>query len=190
MRASIGTAILVLLLAVPPAFATVCPVAGPITNDICDSAIPLGNNPQDVMLQGNTAMATHDYDIGHDNPCTGARSYGPDVVYSAVIDPECVLNVTLTLCDLVQWYDQSLYVVTDCFDLLVDCSGSDSPCIDTDCPPEAVAWSNTGGVPQTVYIVLDGKFPSSGGAWDMYVNTDCVVPVDASTWGTIKATYR
>ena len=190
MRVHIGTAIIALLIAVPPASATDCPIEAPVTNEICESAIPLGTNPVGLMLQGNSALAVSDYDIGHDNPCTGARSYGPDVVYSAVIEPECVLNVTLTLCDLVQWYDQSLYIVTDCFDLLLDCAGSDSPCIDMVCPPEAAAWSNTSGSPRTVYIVLDGKFPSSGGAWDLTVHTDCVVPVAPSTWGAVKATYQ
>jgi hypothetical protein len=182
--------LLLLILAASPSIANDCPDPAPVINDVCDSAIPLGENPQYVMLTGHTGMATHDYDIGHDNPCTGDRSDGPDVVYSVVLHPECVLNATLHNCDPVgAWYDQSLYMVNDCINLLAKCAGSDTPCFEGNCAPEAASWDNDTGVNQTVYIILDGKFPSSAGSWILEVSTDCVVPVDESTWGMIKATY-
>jgi hypothetical protein len=190
MRTVIGATLIGLILVVPGVRAQSCPPAEPVANEVCEAAIPLGTNPVALTLEGNTALAVHDYDIGHDNPCTGARSDGPDVVYSVVLGPECVMTATLSLCDPHFWYDQSLYIVADCVDLLADCAGSDQPCIDEDCPVEQATFSNTSSQPRTVYIVLDGKFPSAGGAWNLDLSTDCVVPVDATTWGAIKATYR
>jgi len=191
MKSWIGASILAACIVASPLFAQVCPDPATVPNEICDAAIPLGLNPDALTLQGNTALAVSDYDIGHGNPCTGARSNGPDVVYTAQVAPTCVLTVTLSLCNPVQWYDQSLYIVADCLDLLAACQGSDSPCdANGNCPIEQASWSNDTSSTQTVFIVLDGKFPSSGGAWNLDIGTDCVVPVEPATWGAIKATYE
>jgi hypothetical protein len=166
-----------------------CAPAAPVVNDICEAAIPLGLDPLDIVIEDNTSMAIHDYDIGHDNPCTGARSTGPDVVYRVDVSPTCVLNVVLANCAPDNWYDQSLYVVLDCQNLLAACVGSDAPCVDSVCPDEEVSWANETQQVQTLYIVLDGKFPSSAEGYVLSISTDCIVPVDATTWGSIKATY-
>lgn len=179
-------------LALAPGFsvATECSQPEPVTNDVCASAIPLGANPDNVWIMGNTELATHDYDLGHDNSCTGAQSRGADVVYSFTVDPSCVTTVFLWLCDDVQWYDQSLYMTTDCSDMLSDCRGRDWPCVDGVCPGENAVWANSSSQTETVYLVLDGKYPSSHGAWIVDIFTDCVVPVENTSWGRIKSTYR
>ena len=42
-----------------------------------------------------------------------------------------MLNATLHNCDPVgAWYDQSLYMVNDCINLLAKCAGSDTPCFE------------------------------------------------------------
>lgn len=189
LPALVPAALLVLALA-PPAAASSCPPPEPVVNDRCASAMPLGSNPHQLRLTGSTELATDDYDIGHDNPCTGAQSRGPDMVYSFTLDSGCLATLWLHLCDPVRWYDQSLYVTTQCGTMLGDCSGRDWPCIDGECPWEHAGWHNQSGTPQTLYVVLDGKYPSSAGAWVLDIDTECVVPVEETSWGSIKASYQ
>ena len=170
--------------------AATCPVANSVSHDVCETAQPLGIDPSNLTVEGNTQFATNTYDVGHDNDCTGARSAGPDVIYRIDMSPGCIMTATLDLCDLADWWDQSLYFVTDCQDLLGNCRGSkDRPCENFKCVPEIAVFENVTPQMQTVYLVVDGKTPSAGGAFSLTVRSECVVPVEATTWGAIKASY-
>jgi hypothetical protein len=146
-------------------------------------------DPTNITVTGNTAMATDDYELGHDNPCTGHRSLGLDVVYKATVGHGCTIFADLRLCEGTPWYDQSLYLIMDCAAPLSQCFGSDEPCVGGSCPDEHVSWHNMTGMDQVVYIVVDGHQSYDNGAWVLDVTTDCLVPVEQRTWGSIKSIY-
>jgi cysteine-rich repeat protein len=131
----------------------------PLSNpDTCEEATPIECG--DVIKGVDTTGFTNNYNPGAGNPCTGYSASGEDRVY--------VLNVTQpTLVDAAmsnQNYDGSFYVVTDCANLLADCTGAD--CYPPPCT-KPVSFVAQPGV--DYYMIVDG-FGGANGTSDLSVS--------------------
>ena len=126
--------------------------ATPLSNDRCADAI---NLPGNGLITGSTAGASGDYDPGSGG-CTRAAASGADVVYSVQLQARERLQASLHA-----GFDSSLYVVTDCGDVLRSCvAGSD------DGDPEEVDF--VAQVAGRYYLIIDG-YGSGSGAFELSV---------------------
>lgn len=130
---------------------TNCPQPPP-SNDDCAGAIAV--NCGDVV-NGNLASATNNYDPTSAG-CTGFAAVGADVVYSLTVTQDQVVNL---LYDPSPEFDASLYVVTDCNNLLGTCvAGADDNV--TSPGDESLSFN---AVANTTYYIICDKFGSAAG---------------------------
>lgn len=124
----------------------------PPVNDQCEGAIDVSAGFSGVA---STAEALDDYDPGSGG-CTGFQAAGPDIAYLVDLAPGYRVIATM---DPVSYFDASLYMVTDCGDVVGTCVvGDDSG------NPESITYcSEEGGI---YYIICDGY---AAGSWgDFY----------------------
>ncbi len=135
------------------------PDAGTSTLSVTCSAAPgeTCDDPEPIACGDTVAVDTsfnvNDYELAAANACTGYNSAGPDKVF--VLNVAAPTNVSALMNN--QSYDGSFYVVTDCDDLLSDCTGADCfppPC---DKPVDFVAQPGV-----DYYIIADGFGGASG----------------------------
>ncbi|MBX3396098.1 MAG: hypothetical protein KF841_12100 [Phycisphaerae bacterium] len=136
---------------------TVCPQPNPT----CETAIAIDCDT--FFLSGSNIGAGNNYDPTAAG-CTGYAATGPDVVYSFTPTADTVMTVTMT--PTAVSFDGSMYVVTDCFDILGTCvAGSDNfPAL-----VEQVTFAATTGI--TYYIIVDA-FSGTGGTFDLVIECD------------------
>ena len=125
-----------------------CPVTiPPPTNDTCAGAIllPCG---QGLVVNGSLSCATNNYDPTAAG-CTTFAEVGPDVVYMVNMAVGDVLTANISA--YVTSFDSSLYLVTDCANVLGSCVvGND---VYPNPPGESITWTAlTAG---TYYLIVD-----------------------------------
>jgi hypothetical protein len=158
-----------------------CP--GPIQGETCDSCVDLTCGT--VALQTNTDGAINDYDPGAGNACTGFSASGGDVVYCVCIPDGGGVHLQFSE----DTYDASIYLVTDCGNLVGTCLDGDDcfpdPCIDY------IDYDNTTGGDINAYLIVDG-FGGSVGQGTLTGTLDCCggVPTQETSWGALKSLYR
>ncbi|MBK8231661.1 MAG: hypothetical protein IPK72_13995 [Candidatus Eisenbacteria bacterium] len=157
--------------------------AGPVDNETCDSADPLGCGS--ISLSTNTNGTTDNYNPGAGNSCTGFSASGGDLVWSVCI-PGNGGSVNLTFDEID--YDASIYLVTDCTNLVGTCLDGDDcfpfPCTDV------ISYTNVGGTDVNAYLIVDG-FGGETGNGSLTGSVDCCGPtaVERTTFGGVKAKY-
>jgi hypothetical protein len=128
------------------------------------------------MLEGDTTEYNADY--SPTNGCTGyTQAAGPDAIYYMDLEEGDICDFTYTD---VEYYDQSLYILTDCSDM-------NSCVVGADDPEEILGWV----VPSTgrYYLVLDGYGSTSAGPWTLDYIIDCPVPpIGACCFGDMQCT--
>ena len=141
-------------------------VPGVPSNDTCASATAITSLP--FTASDYTSCGTDDYDPT-DAGCTGFEEPGPDVVYSYTPTEDQTLIVKLN-----SVFDSSVYIVTDCADVVSTClAGSDDYYGGNE---ESFTVDVTSGT--TYYIIVD--------SWDTYDAGD--FSLEVSTLGDIPAT--
>lgn len=130
------------------------------TNDTCEGAFAIAQLP--FTTWGSTEAASNDYEV-LPNTCPGGPAaatygYGNDVVYAyTASQPE---SVVFNLDSNDTTFNSFLYAVSDCSDIVGSCmmaqdaagTGGESLVLDL-------------GAGQTVYVIVDGSFVSSSGAY-------------------------
>jgi hypothetical protein len=148
----------------------------PPANDNCAGAIAI------PFVEGFSVAATTVGALNDYNPlstgCTGYAAAGGDIVYTVTMENE--QEITLSWTSAV---DGSLYVVTDCADMLTCVAGADETLSGQ---PEVVSFQNLTGATVTYFIICDSY--SGNGAGTLAILA--AVPTESSTWGTLKALYN
>jgi hypothetical protein len=148
----------------------------PPANDTCATAIAIPFT-EGFSVASTTVGAANDY-----NPlatgCTGYAATGSDIVYTVAMENEQEITLSWTSAA-----DGSLYVVTDCGDMLTCVAGADETLSGQ---PEVVSFQNLTGAPMTYFIICDSY--SGNGAGTLAILA--AVPTESSTWGTLKALYN
>jgi hypothetical protein len=154
----------------------------PSGNETCDTADPLACG--DVSLATNTSGAANNYDPGSGNSCTGYSASGGDLVWSFCVPNGGGFNFTFAELD----YDSSVYVVTDCANLVGTCLDGD------DCYPypcnDILTYTNSSGGDINAYLIVDG-FAGETGNGQLSGTLDCCGPnpTETTTWGSVKARF-
>jgi hypothetical protein len=161
-----GTYILTATEADPP-----CPTPA---NNTCEGALPL---PLGETFTFDNCGATNDYDPTSDG-CTGYAAVGIDVVYyvDLIADQQFTISASSS-------YDTSIYLVTDCGDVVGSCMAGD----DVYGEPEMIIF-DAGENPGRYYMIFDGYSSTGEGIWE--VTTDGVVATDPVSFDGLKALYR
>jgi len=155
--------------------------AGP--NDQCAGAIPLAGA---FDFTTDTCDDTNDYDPLAGNSCTGFSAAGLDETYSVCLPPGGTIDLTFDEID----YDASIYLVTDCGNIVGTCVAGD------DCFPEPctdfITYTNTGIDAANYWLIVDGFGTSNCGHGQLTGVTDVcnATAVETATWGAIKALHR
>ncbi len=139
-------------------------------------------------ITGTTEGYINDYDPitgASGSSCTGYQAEGPDVVYEVGLSDGASLVVDL---ERVGYWDQALYLVTDCQDMDSCVAGSDIGNIDH------IEWTHV-GPPALYYVIIDGYSSTSYGEYILTYTHDglsCDDPVanEVKSWGGVKALYR
>jgi hypothetical protein len=119
-------------------------------------------------------------------PCLGIETAGGEVFYRAVLPYSYQLNVQAN--PLADGFDPALLVFTDPGDPAGSCLVASDEAFSGEA--EGVVYTNEefeGGL--EVYIAVDSWAPASAGDFVLDVKCDYVVPVQASTWSTLKANW-
>jgi hypothetical protein len=157
--------------------------AEPVGGETCDTCTDLDCG--DVNLVTNTTGANNDYDPLSGNPCTGYSASGGDIVMCLCIPAYGGVHLQFSE----DTYDASIYLVTDCGNLVGTCLDGDdcfpNPCVDY------IDYDNPGPADVNAYLIVDG-FGGSVGQGTLSGTLDCCEPVPTiqHTWGTLKAQYR
>jgi len=147
----------------------------PPPNDVCEDALPLPNG--DFELDVDTSLANDDYDPGYGG-CTGYSAAGTDLVWYTDLDAGQTITV-LMYAD----FDDSIYLVTDCADVVNSCVAGD------DAYPDGSTFTYTATVADRYYLIVDG-YSGSGTATVTGSNEGNVTAVEDASWTSIKALYR
>jgi hypothetical protein len=153
----------------------------PPVNDTCDGAIVIERCTSGV-IEGDMTGGNDDYSPGvYPESCTGFSAAGNDVVY--VMDLLAGDEVFLSF-SYVDYFDESLYIVTDCADPAGTCViGEDSG------HPEEISWTCTAD--GTYYVICDAWSSGTGGAFTLTYDITCpVVPAEETTWGVLKSKFE
>ncbi len=139
------------------------------------------------VITGTTVGYANDYDVANAaSSCTGyGQTEGPDVVYEVGLSDGATLVVDL---ERDGYWDQALYLVTDCLDMDSCVAGSDAGAVDH------IEWTHF-GPPMLYYLIVDGFGPTSEGTYTVTYTHDgliCDNPVatEKKSWGGVKALYR
>lgn len=157
--------------------------APPAGNETCDTAEPLVCGSVDFAP--NTAGTTNNYDPGVGNACTGYSASGGDLVWSLCVPAGGAVSLTIAEVD----YDASVYLVTDCANLVGTCLDGD------DCYPypcnDLISYTNGTGGDVNAYLIIDG-FAGEAGNSHVTGSFDCCgqTPTIETTWGAVKAIAR
>lgn len=151
-------------------------------NETCDTALPLdcGN----VALTTDTSGSTDNYNPGAGNSCTGFSASGGDLVWSLCIPDGGSANFVFGEVD----YDASVYMVTDCTNLVGTCLDGDD-CFPFPCN-DLISYTNTSGNNINAYLIIDG-FGGETGHGSLTGSLDCcgAVAVEPATFGQVKARF-
>lgn len=154
----------------------------PAGNETCSSALTLdcGN----VSLTTDTSGSANDYNPGAGNSCTGFSASGGDLVWSLCIPDGGAAHFTFAEID----YDASVYMVTDCTNLVGTCLDGDD-CFPFPCN-DLINYTNSTGNNVNAYLIIDG-FGGETGHGSLTGTLDCcgAVAVEKTTVGGIKAKY-
>ncbi len=151
----------------------------PPANDTCATATVV-TRCTTFTDAGSTALANSDYPLVAGS-CTGYAASGGDVVYAVDLLVDDVITVTYTNAS-----DASLYMITDC----ADAQGSCVIGADDTLTGGTETFTHTIATPGTHYVILNTYSAGSGGDYDVTIDVQCSVGVDANTWGATKALYR
>lgn len=155
--------------------------------ETCDDGVCL-EPAVDRAITGTTVGYANDYDpITGDSgeSCTGYMAEGPDVVYEVALTDGATLVVDL---EREGYWDQALYLVTDCQDMDSCVAGSDAGAVDH------IEWTHA-GEPMLYFLIVDGYNSTSEGVYFLTythdgVDCDDPVAIEQKTWGAVKALYR
>ena len=158
-----------------------CPAPEPLPNDTCATAIAIPCGP--FTISGSTLGGINDYNVVS-STCTGySLSAGPDVVYSVALVAGDSFNVTMTTTG----WDDSIYLVKDCSNMATCVAGAD------DYPDgSSFTYVVPAGGDGTYWLIVDGYSSSAFGDYTITGTVNCAppVPVQPTTWGSIKGMYR
>lgn len=150
---------------------------GLVGGDTVDDALVIGTLPYSDT--GNTCTFADDYD----EVCPYTGSVSPDVVYAYTPSGDGLVDIDLCVGST---YDTKLYVYEDTVT-----PGAPFACNDDECPgfvSQLIGLQLTIG--HSYYIVIDG-YGGDCGDYTFDMSGDLGgVPVDASTWGSVKNIYR
>jgi hypothetical protein len=154
-----------------------CPQLPPVVNDTCAGAIQIPCGA--FLITGTTAGAVNDY--SPTNGCTGHSETGPDIVYYVDLTAGDMFNVTMSTGGL---WDDGIYLLTDCANMNSCVAGSDSD-------PDMSTFTYVATTTRRYYLIVDGH-GGAGGDFAIYGANYCVVPVpvEKTSWGSIKASFR
>jgi hypothetical protein len=147
----------------------------PPANDDCDGAIDLQEQGLSTFTVDLCAY-TNQYS-GAYGDCTGYSDAGADAIYKIYLTAGEIFNVTED-----GTHDMSLYLVTDCADIIGTCvAGSDNCCSGAQeivsYAAEADGW---------YYLIVDGY----NGCGEVTVTITDPIATDPETWGSVKSLYR
>lgn len=149
----------------------------PPENDTCDGAIMIENGA--FSITGSTVDANNDYDPEYGG-CTGWSAGGMDVVYSFCLDAGETFSVTMTT----DGFDDSIYLVTDCTDVVGSCVAGD------DAYPDGSTFEYTADADNQFYLIVDGYSGSGEYLIEGFNGGDaCSTPSEDSSWSEVKASY-
>jgi len=158
-----------------------CPAPPPIANDVCATAIEIPCGP--FTISGTTYGAIGDYTVAS-SACTGySQAAGPDVVYYIDMNAGDIFNVTMTT----GGWDDAIYLVKDCGNMASCVAGDDAY-------PDGSTFTYTvpAGGAGRYYLIVDGYGSYSYGNFTITGTANCTppVPVQETTWGSLKGMYR
>jgi hypothetical protein len=135
-------------------------------NETCETAVAL--NGVEGEVTGNTQNAADDYTLLDANPCTAHNTEGGDMVYVLPVEVDQDIYIQA---EPVGGWDLSLYVVSDCDDVVRNSLG---------CADSAITETTTFVADQTgdVYVVVDGSNGESGDFNLRWGLVDCRLDVD------------
>lgn len=162
-----------------------CPM--PPENDQCWGAIDLcatgGEKDGSFDIPFDLTLANNDYDPGSGG-CTGYAATGRDVVYKVCLEDGGLIDV----CEIPDaYFDASLYLVTDCGDVVASCvAGDDSG------NPECLVWTNSTGGAVTYYLIVDAYGGGGGPGVLSGVTVGCCAATgtEEGSWGELKTLFR
>lgn len=127
----------------------------PPPNDRCVDALPIPCGA--INWSGNTHFATNDYYFGENTACTGYPADGRDVVYRL----DAYAGDTLHVDYRALTSDATMYLVTDCSDVVTSCVVGVDQGVFSDY--ETLHWVfTTNG---TYYLILDTVDPDAWSEW-------------------------
>ena len=137
-----------------------CP-CDPVSNDTCASATDIGPGSLPAIVTGNTVSASDDYalpiDSCEDQPGWSFGDGAADVVYQFTPTATGPYTIALDGSESATDFDASLYVVTNCTDLVNSCVASDEI---ASVGGEQIQPSLTAGM--TYFIIVDGYGTNQG----------------------------
>ncbi len=156
-------------------------VAGP--NDTCDGASPL-MGAFDMFT--DTCDDANDYELLAGNACTGYSSAGLDETYEVCLPAGASIDLEFEELD----HDGSIYLVSDCADVVGSCVAGDD-CFPDPCS-DFISYTNLGVTPVTLYLIVDGFGAGTCGMGHLFGSAPMcnITAVGEKTWGEIKAIYN
>lgn len=156
----------------------------PPVNDDCAGAIDLPCKI--VNISGTTFGATDNYTpaLPGGGGCTGFSAFGADIVYTVTLEDGGSLSL-----DYTSEADGSIYLLNACV------TPGDAACVaGADLTfggeTETLNYTNLTGGTVTYYLILDNFGTGAFGAFTLTGTVSCPpVPVEASSWGSIKARF-
>lgn len=147
----------------------VCGASSPPTNDLCQTALPLGCGS--FEFSGSTELANDNVTTPAQFSCTGFQALGKDVVYRMTVTAgdSIWLNYTSST-------NASVYIVNDCNDVWNTCIWGEDQNVDGQ--PEVL--SHKFAFSGTYYLVLDSRAPGSFGTYLCWGELVCVNPPPAN----------
>jgi hypothetical protein len=155
----------------------------PPPGDTCDDPLDLACG--DIYIVTDTCPYNNDYDPGAGNPCTGYSAAGLDYVYALTIPDGGYIDLEFSE----DGYDGSIYLITDCDDIVGTClSGDDCypwPCVDY------IYYMNTTGSDVDAYLIIDGYGTDNCGIGTLAGFLSCGGSAsESTTWGQVKSYFR
>ncbi|MEZ4458602.1 MAG: hypothetical protein R3E66_02520 [bacterium] len=136
--------------------------------DVCETAAD-ATGGLTAMVTWSTLTNDYDPGVGGCVPnSSGTQTNGPDAAYQVVVPPQSRVRAQLTkaIGDYV-----SLYIVTDCSDMLSCVAGANSSAF-TD---ETIVWLNDSAMPRTVYVIADVEQANAYGTGNITIDVAPVV---------------
>lgn len=159
---------------------TITEVTPPPPVDFCQYVVPLACT--DSQLAGDTCTGQNL--IKTNWACTGYTENGLENYYAITLNPGGDFAATVTFASK----DAALYVFDGCVEPFTCLTGADDTVTGQ---PETVSYTNSGTVPQTVYLVIDSYGTASCGAYTgTFTCSPGTVATTSASWSELKTQYR